>query len=73
MSNINIKGESMMLKKMRVLNLVLGLSLFSSINALSGTVDNDINFTTHNGESNSLYEILNSGKHIFLGVYTYAG
>lgn len=39
----------------------------------SGTVDNDIIFTTTDGETHSLFNILNSGKHLFITSFKYPG
>lgn len=53
--------------------IVIFISLITQIIAQSGTVNTDINFTTHKGENHNLFDLLNSGKHVFLGVYTYGG
>lgn len=39
----------------------------------SGTVDANIQFTTYKGEKEDLFELLKSGKHVYVLSYKYPG
>lgn len=70
----NLKGDNLN-KKIFIILLFLFIAINLSAQEITrdGKIENDIVFTTYDGETHSLFALLESGKHVYCTSFKYPG